>query len=66
MLQAANTDFFNPVVPKAHNCGCQNLLFPLQIKPVKINLKFNWRIFIFCPLGTNGLRKAWRWLVPVF
>ena len=34
MLQAANTDLFNPLVPKAHNKfnKCQNLLFPLQIK----------------------------------
>ena len=26
MLQAANTDLFNPIVPKAQNCECQNLL----------------------------------------
>ena len=37
MLQAANTDIFNPFVPKAHNSECLNLLFPLQIKPVKVN-----------------------------
>ena len=35
MLQGANTDLFNPLVPKAHNSKCQNLRFPLQIKPVK-------------------------------
>ena len=35
MLQAANTDLFNPLVPKDHNSECQNLLLPLQIKPVK-------------------------------
>ena len=35
MVQAANTDLFNPLVPKAHNRVCPNLLFPLQIKPVK-------------------------------
>ena len=34
MLQVANTDLFNPVVPKAHNSECQNLLFLLKIKPV--------------------------------
>ena len=28
MLQAANTDLFNPLVPKFHNSVCQNLLFP--------------------------------------
>ena len=39
---------FNPFVPKAHNSGRQNLIFPLQIKPAKVNLnKANWRIFIF-------------------
>ena len=37
MLQAAKTDLFNPLVIKAHNDECQNLLFPLQIKPVKVN-----------------------------
>ena len=35
MLQAANTDLFNPLVPKAHNSECQYALFPLQIKAVK-------------------------------
>ena len=37
MLQAANTDLVNPLVPKAHNSERQNLLVPLQIKPVKIS-----------------------------
>ena len=37
MLQAANTDRFNPLVPKAHNSECQNLTFPLQIKPAKVS-----------------------------
>ena len=34
MLQAANTDLLNPLVPKAHNSDnseYQNLIFPLQI-----------------------------------
>ena len=34
MLQAANTDIFIPLVPKVHNSESQNLLFPLQMKPV--------------------------------
>ena len=34
MLQAANTDLFNPLVPKAHNSECQ---FPFHIKPVKVS-----------------------------
>ena len=37
MLQAASTDLFNPVVPEAHNRECQNLPFPLHIKPVKVS-----------------------------
>ena len=37
MLQAANTDFFNPLIPKDHNSERQNLLSPLQIKPVKVS-----------------------------
>ena len=41
MLQGANTKHFNPLAPKAHNSECQNLLFPLQIKPVKVKLKLN-------------------------
>ena len=35
MLQAANTDLSNPLVPKAHNSEIQNPLLPLQVKPVK-------------------------------
>ena len=38
MLQSASTDLFNPFVPKAkYNSECQNVLFPLQIKPVKVS-----------------------------
>ena len=37
MLQAANTFLLNPFVPKALKIECQNLLFPLQIKPVKVS-----------------------------
>ena len=35
MLQAA--DLFNPLVPKDHNSVRQNLLFPLQVKPIKVS-----------------------------
>ena len=39
ILQAANTDLFNPLVPKPHNAVCQNLLLLLlQIKPTKSQL----------------------------
>ena len=51
MLQAANIDRIN-LNPKANNSECQNLLFSLQIKLVKVNIKLNWRIFILCTLGT--------------
>ena len=37
MLQGANTDPFNPLVPKAHNSERQSLPFPLQIEPVKVS-----------------------------
>ena len=36
MLQGANTDLFDPLVPKAHNSECQNLLLPSQIDTVKV------------------------------
>ena len=41
MLPAAstNTDIFNPLIPSGRNSECWNLVFPLQIKPVKGNLK---------------------------
>ena len=45
MLQAPNTDLFNPLVPKAHRTECQNLPFPLQINPVKVNLKLIFGFF---------------------
>ena len=56
MLQAASTDILiHALLLKAHNSECQNLKFPLKIKPAKVNLMLNWRIFILCALGTNGL-----------
>ena len=48
-------NFFDPLVLKAHNIECQNLPFPLQIKLFKVNLRLNWKIFIFGTPGTNGL-----------
>ena len=35
MLQESNIDLLNPLFLKAHNSECQNVPFPLQIKPVK-------------------------------
>ena len=45
MLQAANTDLFNPTVPKAHNSecpdqGCQELVTEKGQKPVLRKAKF--------------------------
>ena len=37
MLQGANTDLINPLVPEAHSSECQNLQLKLQIKPVKVS-----------------------------
>ena len=37
MLQGAYTDLFNPVIPKPHNSESQNILFPLEIKPLKVS-----------------------------
>ena len=34
MLPAANTDLFNSIIHNAYNSESQNLLVPLQIKPV--------------------------------
>ena len=55
MLQSATNDLFNPLVPKAHNSECQNLLFPLQIKSVKwVKATVSW----VCTFGSNGLSKV--------
>ena len=55
MLQGANTDLFNPLVPEAHNSECQNLLFPSQIKPQEVNLKLKCgRILYFAPSALMG------------
>ena len=35
-----NNGEFNPLVPKAQNSECQNILFPLHIKPVKVSYSY--------------------------
>ena len=58
MQQAANTDLINPLGPKVYSSECQIILFPLQIKPEKVNLKLIGgfeRNYFVCILGTNGL-----------
>ena len=54
MLKGANTELFNPLVAKAHNCECQNIIFPLKIKPLKVDSKLKMADFYFCTLSTNG------------
>ena len=49
MLQGAKTDLFDPLVTKAHNSECQNLVFPLKIKPVKVNLELIGGFLFFAP-----------------
>ena len=39
----------NPLVPKTHNSECQNQIFALQIKPVKVNLKLIDRLSFLHP-----------------
>ena len=53
MLQAANTDLFNPLAPKAHNSECRNLPSPLQIRPVKVTLMVN-LLADFAPSALTG------------
>ena len=55
MLQAVNTDLFNPLVPKAHNNECQKLLFSLQIEPEKKSVKAIIGGFLFLTFDINGL-----------
>ena len=55
MLQAAYND---PFVPIVHKSDVNNLPFPLSIKPAKVDLNLNWRIFILCTLDTDGLKNT--------
>ena len=58
-MQSANTDLFDTLVPTAHNSECQNLLFPLQIKPEIDSYSYVADLF-FGNLGTNGLNASTR------
>ena len=51
MQLRANTDVFNPLVTKS------SISFTNWI--IKVGSKLDWRIFIFCTLGTNGLNFPW-------
>ena len=54
MLQAADTDLFNPLVPKAQYSECQNLPFPFQSKPIKVNIKLIGGFLYFVPSALMG------------
>ena len=53
MLQVADTDLFNPLVPKAHKSECQNLplVFRLQATTSQLKREF----FISSPSSLNFL-----------
>ena len=53
ILQGANVVLFNPLVPKDHNSECQNILFPVQMKPVNDSLS-KLADFIFAPSTLMG------------
>ena len=55
MLQAANTDLFNPLVPRAHNSECQNQSFPLQTKASQSQLKLIGGFLLFFSPAPAGL-----------
>ena len=57
MLQAANTDLFNPLVPKAHNIVSVKIYYFFYKLIQQKSVKANWQIFIFYTLSTNGLRN---------
>ena len=46
MLQEANNDIFNLLVPKAHNIECLNLPFSLHNMPVKVALELIGGFFV--------------------
>ena len=54
MLQAANTDLFNPLILKAHNSKCQNFHFLYELSHKKINLKVIGGYLFFAPSGLMG------------
>ena len=58
MLQAANTDLFNPIVPKDHNTEGQNIPFSLQIKPSKSQLKLV--CGFFSPSALKAYSPNWK------
>ena len=54
MLQAAKTDFYTQLTPKARNSEFQNLLFLLRIKAVKVNLMLIGGYLFFAPSALMG------------
>ena len=54
MLQTADTDLINPLVPKSHNSECQNLLFPLEKKASNSQFKPIGGFLFFAPSPLMG------------
>ena len=52
---ARSVPTINPLVPDAHYSERQDKPFSLQIQRLEVDLKLNCG-FIFCNLGTNGLK----------
>ena len=70
MLQGANTDIFNPSVPKAHNYECANLSFGPVHFLCKLSFKASLRIFILFTPGTvfnleNFAVKIQTWFISI-
>ena len=47
------------ISPKSSLLRVSKSLFPLQIKPVKVNLKLVGGFLFFCTCGINGLNQKW-------
>ena len=54
MLKVANTDLFNPLALESHNRECQNLIFPLQIKPGSQLIKDSFADFYYFTSALMG------------
>ena len=54
---------FNPLVPDAHHSEHSDKLTSSQKQTIRKELMINWRIFIFCTPGTNGLTAMCLFLI---
>ena len=56
MLQAANTDLFNPLVSRAHST-VKIYFFPFEIKPVKVSYSQLADFYFLASSALMGLNK---------